>query len=201
MILGWFTGIPSWHGRDGIRIPESGLAGPISHSESASESDGSAVLDGDGIIGDLTGITTPCCITTGDTTRAVEHFITGTISIAGVVRGVGLMVGAAEFTTVLAVWTGLSMETARRLEDSLNRAARAASIRVPSATSSMAGRPGAFPHGDRRVLAAAHVAEGVMLAEAVMVVAAGGDRTRPRMLASWKFIDGGETYAELRQIL
>ena len=57
MIRGWFTEIPSWRGRDGTRIPESGLAARISRSDSALELAGSAVLDGAGVIGDSIGIT------------------------------------------------------------------------------------------------------------------------------------------------
>ena len=80
MIRGWFTEIPSWRGRDGTRIPESGLAARTSRSESASESASSAVLDGAGLIGDSIGITDTQCITTAGTTPGAARFITGAIS-------------------------------------------------------------------------------------------------------------------------
>ena len=57
MIRGWFTEIPSWRGRDGTRIPESGLAARTSRLEWASESASSAVLDGAGVTGDSIGMT------------------------------------------------------------------------------------------------------------------------------------------------
>ena len=49
-------GDPIWRGRDGTRIPESGLAARTSRSDSASESASSAVLDGAGVIGDSIGV-------------------------------------------------------------------------------------------------------------------------------------------------
>src|ERR1039458_9100885 len=82
MTRGRFTDIPSWRGRDGTRIPESGLEARISHSGLVSESGGSAVLDGDGIIGDSTGITTLCCLTTAGISPGAPRFTTGAISIA-----------------------------------------------------------------------------------------------------------------------
>jgi hypothetical protein len=93
MIRGWFTATPLSRGRVGIRIPESGLEGRISHLDSASELVGLADLDGDGVIGDLTGITTTRFITTTDTIPEAERFITGTPSIE-------VASGAAEFITV-----------------------------------------------------------------------------------------------------
>src|SRR5271157_4163289 len=74
---GWFTDIPSWLGRDGIRIPESGLAVRISISESASESAGTAALAGAGAIGDSIGITDTRCMAAAGITRTAERFITG----------------------------------------------------------------------------------------------------------------------------
>src|SRR5208282_2954820 len=74
--------IPSWRGRGGIRIPESGLAARISHSESASESVGSAALDGAGVIGDSTGITDTQGLAAAGTSPRAERFITGAISPA-----------------------------------------------------------------------------------------------------------------------
>src|SRR5208337_3056053 len=74
---GWFTAIPSWLGRDGIRIREFGLAARISISESASESAGTAALAGAGAIGDSIGITDTQGITAAGTTPEAERFITG----------------------------------------------------------------------------------------------------------------------------
>src|ERR1035438_9894959 len=71
-IRGWFTGIQSWRGRDGIRILEFGLVARISHSESASQSGGSEVLVGDGVVGDSTGITTTQGLTTAGITPRAE---------------------------------------------------------------------------------------------------------------------------------
>ena len=106
---GWFTGIPLRHGRDGIRILESGLAGRIFRLDSVLESAGSAVLDGDGAIGDSTGTTITRSITTAGTTRGAERFTTATIITVEAWRGVELtalagepMAHAAEFTTVPA---------------------------------------------------------------------------------------------------
>src|SRR5271165_1621419 len=70
--------IPSWRGRGGIRIPESGMTTPSSGSESASESVGSEVGDGAGIIGDAIGTTETSTITTTTTTPGAARFITGT---------------------------------------------------------------------------------------------------------------------------
>src|ERR1700740_134245 len=85
---GWFTVIPSWHGRDGIHILEYGLAGRISHLDLVLELDGSAALGGDGVIGDLTGITTMRFITMAGTTRGAARFTTATIITAAELVGV-----------------------------------------------------------------------------------------------------------------
>ena len=55
---------------------------------------------------------------------------------------------AAEFTTVPAQRPGLSTETTRLLEDTLNPAVRAASARAPSAATTRADRPGAIRHAE-----------------------------------------------------
>ena len=70
--------IVAWPG--GTRIPESGMAGRTFHSESASESASSAVLDGAGLIGDSIGITDTQFITTAGTTPGAPRFTTGTIT-------------------------------------------------------------------------------------------------------------------------
>jgi hypothetical protein len=135
MILGWFTDIRWWPGRDGIRIRESGLADLISHSESALESGGGAGLDGDGVIGDSTGITTTRDLTAGGTTPEAERFITGAPMLAADLLVAVVSTGPVEGPDLL-------METGRRLEDMLRRAARAGCARVLSAATITADRPG-----------------------------------------------------------
>src|SRR5208283_1184677 len=98
---GGSTDIPSWRGRDGTRIRESGLAARTSISESALESVGTAVLDGAGVIGDSIGITDTQCTTMPDTTPGAERFITGAISTEE-------QAGAAELTAVRAEFTPAS---------------------------------------------------------------------------------------------
>ena len=146
--LGWRMEIRSSLGRDGIRIPEFGLAARASHSESASESVGSEVLGGAGPIGDSIGITDTQFITTAGTTPKAGRFTTGPISTGEQARaaelGPGISVGVAEFTIVPGPPPGLSAETPRLLEDMLNPAVRAASARAPSAATTMADRQGAF---------------------------------------------------------
>jgi hypothetical protein len=86
--------------------------------------------------------------------------------------------GAAEFTTILAQQPSRSTETSRRLADTLNLVARAASAPAPSAATTMADRQGAFRHTEARAWAAAHVAavpvaEEGTVAEGGMVVGEG----------------------------
>ena len=193
MIHGWFTDIPLWRGRDGIRTPESGLAGRISRSESALELAGTEVLDGDGAIGDLIGITGTQCTTTTGTTPAVERFITGTISIAAEASvadpravdpsvaardvaarsAVGLnaadsTASAAGFTTIPGPRRNLSKETGRRPAGMLNRAVRAASARALSAATITVERPGAIRRAETPVWVAA-VVERLMVVEVTAV--------------------------------
>jgi len=137
MILGRFTDIPSWLGRDGIHTLESGLGGPTSHLGSASESGGGVVLGGDGVIGDSIGIITRFCLTTADTLPAAPRFITGTISIAAEKP-------VAEFSIIQVRPPGRSAETTGPPGDTLSPVAKVASARAPSAASSVADRPGAF---------------------------------------------------------
>jgi hypothetical protein len=161
---GWFTEGPLWRGRDGIRIPESGLAARIYRGAGASESGGLAVLDGAGVIGDSIGITTMQCLTTAGTTRVAERFTTGAIFIeeqAGAgdstalaaelaldpMQGTGLAgtsAGAAESTTVPAERPGPSKETLRPLEDILHPAVKAALAQAPSAATTKVDRQGAI---------------------------------------------------------
>src|SRR5208337_52939 len=98
---GWITAIPSWLGRDGIRIREFGLAARISISESASESAGTAALAGAGAIGDSIGITDTQGITAAGTTPEAARFITGATTTEE-------QTGAAELTAVRAEFTPAS---------------------------------------------------------------------------------------------
>src|ERR1039458_2258106 len=167
---GWFTDIPSRRGRDGTRIPESGLAARIFHSDSASGLAGSEVLDRDGVIGDSTGITTMRSLTTAGTFPRAERFITGAISTAAErdaaqSRAAELMARAGGSTTVPVLRPGLSMETGRRLEVMLNLAVKAACARALSVATTMADRPRAIRRaeapasvGQQRLTAEGHVA-------------------------------------------
>ena len=87
MIRGWFTEIRSWRGRVGTRIPESGLAVPISPSESVSESASLQGLDGAGVIGDSIGITDTQSITTRGTTPTAIRFTTEAITTGEAASG------------------------------------------------------------------------------------------------------------------
>jgi hypothetical protein len=147
-ILGWFTEIPSWRGRGGTRIPASGMRDLTFRSELASESVGSEVLDGAGVIGDSIGTTDTQPTITTATTPTATPFITGTIST-------GVETRAARVSTVPARRPNPSTETPGLLEDSLNPEARAASAREPSAAPSMAETQGYFRHVEAPVSAAA----------------------------------------------
>ena len=167
MIRGWFMGIPSWRGRVGIRIREFGLAARTSHSDSASESVGSEVSDGAGVTGDSIGTTDTQSTTTRDTSPGATRSITGaTFS--------GVEVRAAELLIIPEQLPGPSAETHGLLADTLNPAARAASARAPSVTTTMEARKGAF----RRVGAPASVA-----AEVFMEGAGAGNRSLVMFLA------------------
>ena len=174
IIRGWFTEIRSSRGRDGTRIPASGLAARISRSAPGSESATLAVLGGDGLTGDSIGITDTQSTTTTGITLAAAHFITAIAStevqalaaehLAAATQGTGLSTGTsagvAEFTTVPAHPPDRSMETRRRLEDMLRPAARAAPARGPSVAMTMADKPGVFLHAAAPALVAeARVAE------------------------------------------
>src|SRR5208283_4974380 len=126
--------------------------------ESASESDGSEVLDGVGVIGDSIGIIITQFITTPGTTPRAGRSITGTPTTAGGahaaelpptaagpvptptqgIEGTGLptqeWARAAELPTVPAQRPGLSKETPRLREDTPHPAVRKASSRAPSVT-------------------------------------------------------------------
>ena len=166
MIRGWFTEIPYWRGRAGIRILESGMAARTSRSESASESASSAVSDGAGLIGDSIGITISQFITTTGTTPEATVSTTGAISTeegraaeftptAVELEAEATSAGVAAFTTVRAQRPDPSTETPGLLEDMLNPAARAVSVRAPSADTTMADKQGAI----RRAEAPASVEE------------------------------------------
>ena len=166
-IRGRFTEIPSWRGRDGIRIPEFGLAAHTSSSEAASESAGSAVLDGAGGIGDSIGVADTQCTTMAGTTPGAERFITGAVSTGQEVRAAQGSARAAESPTVAAQPPGLSTEISKRLEDTLHPAVRPAHVRAHSAATTMADRPRATRRAAAPVLAA--VQRG-LVAEAVELV-------------------------------
>jgi len=154
IIRGWFTADPSWHGRDGTRILEFGLAAPISRSGSVSESVGSEVMDGAGVIGDSIGMAGTQFITTTATIPGATPSITGATTTGAWAR-------TAEFITVPAQPPGLSTETGRLLEDTLNPAVRAARARAHSAAMTMVDRPEAIRHAAAAVSVAA---EGLMVA-------------------------------------
>jgi len=103
--------------------------------------------------------------------RAVELTAAAAELVASPTQGTGpgTSARAAELTTVPAQPPGLSTETSRRLEDTLNPAVRAAHARAPSAATSMADRPGAFPHAE----APAWVAEERVAALGLVAAVAG----------------------------
>ena len=185
MIRGWFTEIPSWRGRDGIRIPESGLAARTSRSESASES---AWFGGFGWGWGHWGFDWHNRLRNLQPRQVLlpEQHVLQPEQLLPRQEASGALAeerasaepsgnrGAAEFTTVRAQPPGLSTETAGRLEDTLNPAVRAASARAPSAATTMAERPGAFPRAE----APASVEEARVAAEDLTAVAAGGGGRR-----------------------
>lgn len=164
MIRGWFTDIPSWSGRDGIRIRESGLAGLISRSELALELDGGAVSDGDGVTGDSTGITIMRGLTAGGTTPGAGRFITGARTHEADSHEVVVSTVPAE--------PGLLMETGRRRGDTLHRAGRAGCGRALSAATTEAEKPTA----SRRAAGPALVAAAASMAAEATEAAGVGNR-------------------------
>src|SRR5579863_10252809 len=159
-IPGWFTDIPSWHGRGGTRTPESGLAVRTFRSGSASESAGSAALDGAGAIGASIGTADIQFMAAPGTTRAAAYFTTGTLF-----TGEGRV---PEFITVLAQCPDPSTETARLREGTLHLAVRAVSAPVaPSVVTTAGERPGAFRRAETPASAAGFM--GAVAATAVVV--------------------------------
>ena len=158
------------------------MAVRTSPSESASESAGSEVLDGAGAIGDSIGITDTHCTTTAGTTPRAGHFITATTTTEVEARTEAearteleahteVEVWAAEFITILGHRPDLSRETGRLLEDTRNRAVRAASAQALSVATTMAERAEAIRHAE----APASVAEEAFMAvEDLMAGAAAG---------------------------
>src|ERR1700693_163845 len=116
-IHGSFTDIPWWPGRGGIHIRGFGLAARISHSESGSQSGGTEVLDGDGVIGGSTGTTTTQGLTMAGITPGAEPFTTGAV------------LAEQELPAGRGQRPGLSREIGRRLGDTPHHAARAAYAR------------------------------------------------------------------------
>ena len=141
-------------------------------SESVSESASTAVLDGDGVIGDSTGVADTRFIIAAGTTPGARRFTTepistAAVSAAGQVCAPATLAGAAEFTTVPAQQPAHLAEMLARPEDTLNLAVRPAPARVRSVATIMADRHGAI----RRAEAAASVAAG--MPAVVRTVAAG----------------------------
>lgn len=188
MIRGWFMEVPSWRGRDGTRIREFGMTAHTFRSELDSESDSSEDMAGAGVIGDLIGTTDTRFITTTGITREAARFttettITGaeasaadsTAIVAEIVPapmlGTDLPASVVEKPTVPARSPGHSTETARRREDTRNRAVRAGPAQAPSPATTMADRREAFLHAE----APAWVAEGRVAEEEGMAAVAGID--------------------------
>src|SRR5580658_4324614 len=166
-IRGWFMVVPSWHGRGGTHIPESGTTVRSSRSDSASESVFLEDLAGAGVIGDSIGITAMQFTITTGTTRGAEHFTTGAISTAGEGTGVGDSIDPVEEAGVedsIGPKEGArSTETGRLPEDMQNLTVKAVPARGPSVATTVAERQEAFPHAGVPVLA---VAEAFMAAVA-----------------------------------
>ena len=84
--------------------------------------------------------------------RAVELTATGVEIVPAAMKGTGLPIrtpgAAAGLKTVPPQRPGHLKETITLLEDTPNLAVRAASGRVPSATTTMAGRKGVFRHAE-----------------------------------------------------
>jgi hypothetical protein len=158
---GSFMDIPSWLGRDGIRIPESGLAVRSSPGASVSESAGSAALVGAGDTGDSIGVVDTQRLAVAGISRAAGRFTTVATSAEAESR-------AAELSTT-ELGPGRSRVTVRRLVDTLRLAERAAHARARSAATIMAASPEAIRRADEPVWA---VAVSVVAAEAELVAVA-----------------------------
>jgi len=136
-----------------MSTPESGTAAPTSRLESASESAGSAALDGDGAIGDGTGTTTTRSLTITGTTRRVGRFTTATITTEEEAcaaefvqeqRDLPPQQGRAPaFSTGPVQQPGPSRATRRLPEDTLNPEVKAEPARAPSATKATGESQGA----------------------------------------------------------
>jgi hypothetical protein len=163
MIHGMFTGIPLWHGRDGIRIPEFGLAARTFRSAWALESASSEVLGGAGIIGDAIGVAVLELLAAVGTTRGATRFMTGTPSTGAEVSTEVEPCGAERLTVaevdvsteaeacaavVSARDPALSTETTEQLEDTRHLADRGAPAQAPSVATGMVDRRGASPHAE-----------------------------------------------------
>ena len=149
-IRGWFTGLRSRPGRDGIPIPVFGMAGRISTSAVVSELVSSEATDGAGLVGDSTGTTTIQFTTATGITREAARSTTAIVSTAGrapavvSARETETSAVVAECTTVLAELPGRLKEIVGRRVDTPHPTARAASVLGRSADTIMAGRPGPF---------------------------------------------------------
>ena len=91
-------------------------------------------------------------------TCAADSTAIGVEIVPAAMKGTGPPVRTPAVTaglkTVPPQRPGLLKETTTRLEDTLNLAVRAASARVPSATTTMAGRKGVFRHAEMPASAA-----------------------------------------------
>src|SRR6266436_6897900 len=163
-------------GQDGIHTLASGTAAPISLSVLVSASASSAVMVGAGIIGgDSTGTTTMQSMITTATTRIAGPSTTATPSIAVEATAAEGSIGLVEAITAEASIgpaqaPGLSTETIRLPEGTLNLTARAVSTPAPSAATTMADKREAFQHAEIR--ASAVVADFMAVAVAVDLTAA-----------------------------
>ena len=189
-------------GRDGIHIPEFGLAARSCLGAEVLASAGTAASDGVGIIGDSIGAAGTRCTAAAGTTPAAIRFITGAITtgrgarVAAMASEAGpdpaLMQatdlpartpkGAAERTTARALPPGLSTEIRRLLGDTRHLGARAARGRALSTATEKADRPKATHRAAALAWAeecvAVVVAECMVVAEAVaMAVAGTGNRS------------------------
>jgi hypothetical protein len=143
------------------------LAALTSRSELALELDGGAGLDGDGAIGDSTGITIMRGSTAGGTTPGAGRFITGAPMLVADLHGA--VVSSVAVVSTTGVGPDRSTEIGRQHEDTLLRTGRAGCGRAPSEATTTEDRPGAFRRAAAPALGAgltAEALEGVMAAEA-----------------------------------
>ena len=151
-----------------MSIPESGGAARTCRLDSASESAGSAALDGDGAIGAGTGGTTTRSLTIIGTTRRVGRFTTATITTEAEARAAEFVQERrdlppvqrrAEFSTGPVQRPGPSRATLRLPEDTLSLAVKAEPTRALSAITIMVESLGAIRRAEASAWGTAAVAE------------------------------------------